>query len=262
MINSDIKRLVVFGDSNTFGYGLSDAINNSVPSKLAWPNIVANHYNLQLCNKAIGGAGNDSILRNIHDYFFGPCTLDNRKKFTDERFTTTYSLGDVAIIGLSVANRFEFHYQDNHYYSFLPSRPDSYNIGPIKELFSSYLRLFSSISDEYLLHKVLQDIHSIKCIFEHYKIPYLIFHALPPIPKQINIKWNSVDSFFSDKLTVAKNNVDSKFWIKDIMFSTIIEKCGEEKLLPCKHFNIDGHIFWANFLINKIDSINLIKSVI
>lgn len=55
MINTKTKRLVVFGDSYTFGYGLPDTMNNSVPSKLGWPNILAKHYNLQLCNKAIGG---------------------------------------------------------------------------------------------------------------------------------------------------------------------------------------------------------------
>lgn len=69
------NRLVAFGDSFTFGHGLSDCINLNKgpgvnPSKFAWPSILSNKLNLNLDNCAFPGISNFGMLDIILSYKF------------------------------------------------------------------------------------------------------------------------------------------------------------------------------------------------
>ena len=80
-----MKRLIVFGCSNTYGEGLrdcGDASNNwcgSEPSILGWPNELATMMGIStVINLGIGGASNkhisNSLLNKAGDDFFNPDT--------------------------------------------------------------------------------------------------------------------------------------------------------------------------------------------
>jgi len=80
-----MKRLIVFGCSNTYGEGLldcGDASNNwagDEPSKLGWPNQLATMMGIStVINLGIGGASNkhisNSLLNKAGDDFFNPDT--------------------------------------------------------------------------------------------------------------------------------------------------------------------------------------------
>ena len=61
-------RLVAFGCSNTWGWGLSDIWNiknNDQPSKYAWPQLLADKLNIRCNNLSIPGASNKEIWYNI-----------------------------------------------------------------------------------------------------------------------------------------------------------------------------------------------------
>lgn len=69
------QRLVAFGCSNTYGHGLPDCHippneHGKLPSKQAWPSLLANDLNLELDNQGVPGASNLEILHNILHYDF------------------------------------------------------------------------------------------------------------------------------------------------------------------------------------------------
>jgi len=58
-------RLIVIGDSNSYGTGMPDCALGNIagnPSKLAWPNLVADMLKLDLVNLSIAGASNSYML--------------------------------------------------------------------------------------------------------------------------------------------------------------------------------------------------------
>ena len=65
-----MSRLVAFGCSFTFGDSLEDTLDNTRPSKLAWPNLVANKMNLDCDNQAVCGLSNLGIVDKIINYKF------------------------------------------------------------------------------------------------------------------------------------------------------------------------------------------------
>lgn len=66
-----MSRLIVFGCSHTFGYGLDDCLNDtSKPSNLGWSNIIAKQLNRQLVNKSYPGASNKFIWHQIKNTKF------------------------------------------------------------------------------------------------------------------------------------------------------------------------------------------------
>ena len=75
-----MKRLIVFGCSNTYGQGLSDCRDrNSPASILGWPNELATMMGIStVINLGIGGASNrhisNSFLNKAGDDFFNPDT--------------------------------------------------------------------------------------------------------------------------------------------------------------------------------------------
>ena len=75
-----MKRLIVFGCSNTYGTGLSDCRDrNSPASILGWPNELATMMGIStVINLGIGGASNkhisNSLLNKAGDDFFNPDT--------------------------------------------------------------------------------------------------------------------------------------------------------------------------------------------
>lgn len=84
-----MARLVTFGCSYVYGYGLSDCYKHSSdnPSKLGWPNMLADRIGYECLNKAIPGAGNFEILITLLD--------------------TPLEPDDIVIIGYSYFSRYD-----------------------------------------------------------------------------------------------------------------------------------------------------------
>lgn len=71
-------RLVAFGCSNTYGHGLADCIMPNMrdpgpnPSRLAWPQLVADKLNLDCVNMGNPGASNKEIWHKAINFKFEP----------------------------------------------------------------------------------------------------------------------------------------------------------------------------------------------
>jgi hypothetical protein len=68
-------RLITFGCSYTYGSGLADCFvppmgHGPVPSKLAWPQLVANELNMDCVNMSSPGASNKEILNTLLNFKF------------------------------------------------------------------------------------------------------------------------------------------------------------------------------------------------
>jgi len=68
-----VDRLIAFGSSYTYGDGLPDTFpENTTPSKLAWPSILAAELNLECVNMSSRGASNRKIWHDILHFKFEP----------------------------------------------------------------------------------------------------------------------------------------------------------------------------------------------
>jgi len=105
-----VKRLIVFGDSNTYGQNLdyADNLTFKVPSNKTWANHVATNFGIPLVNKAISGSGNDSMQRLFLEYICQEIPIfDNTG-----RFSTFYEPGDGIIFCFSFFERMEIYDKD------------------------------------------------------------------------------------------------------------------------------------------------------
>lgn len=68
------KRLVVFGDSNTFGHGLDDCWNphdngpGPRPSRHAWPSVLAKRLGIDCVNRSKPGASGKEMVYHFMEY--------------------------------------------------------------------------------------------------------------------------------------------------------------------------------------------------
>jgi hypothetical protein len=73
-----MNRLIAFGCSNTFGHGLEDCWDydkkdvGEHPSKIAWPQLVADKLGLECHNQALPGASNKMIMNLVMNFPFAP----------------------------------------------------------------------------------------------------------------------------------------------------------------------------------------------
>jgi hypothetical protein len=69
------NRLITFGCSLTYGHGLPDCLDennhpSNCPSKFSWPQLVANHLNLECINNSACGSSNKKIWNSILNFNF------------------------------------------------------------------------------------------------------------------------------------------------------------------------------------------------
>ena len=68
-----MNRLIVFGCSLAYGVGLKDCWPNTIkPSKLSWPQLVADEMGRKLINKSVPGASNKRIWYTLSKFKFKP----------------------------------------------------------------------------------------------------------------------------------------------------------------------------------------------
>ncbi len=127
-----MSRLIVFGCSFVYGQGLPDCFQPPImfgpePSKMGWPNMLAESLGYECLNKAVPGAGNFEILTKLLDTDIKPSDLiiigySYFQRF--DRYRMTDKLGNGRIIAY---NSLEYknmvvrlfgsdHYQEKNYW--------------------------------------------------------------------------------------------------------------------------------------------------
>jgi hypothetical protein len=71
VVDTNMKRLVVFGCSSTYGQGLPDCpTGEEKPSKLGWPSLLSKELGLDCVNTSTCGAPNKKILLQLLNFPF------------------------------------------------------------------------------------------------------------------------------------------------------------------------------------------------
>lgn len=209
MKEKQISRIVAFGDSQTYGYFLTETNNGYGfgPSRLAWPTIVADHYSVNTINNGVCGASNKEIwLEAINfDYQQGDivCVLWS---FFDRDFFPTGNVCD-NILG------FEGHFEGT---KLIPSYFDNKkNLLYYKELHTDFNSLvtFSLYKSHLAAHLEKMNIPYVFRNLEVPGIPKMFFEWDKTICKGINY---ILDDYATDNShygveahkTVAKNFVE------------------------------------------------------
>lgn len=236
----NIKRLIVFGDSNTYGANLNDADNVTfkVPSNKTWGNHVATNLGIPLVNKAIPGSGNDSMQRLFLEYICQeiPVYDDN------ERFKVFYEHGDGVIFCFTYLERIEIYNKDtkNFHRILVNGRPQD------QKLKDSMIYIWSKESEFILQRKLLHTIYQIGEICKNKNIPLLITHVAKTFELG-NIENESFNSSLISKINVP--------WIKDGMINFLNEYHDKTNItvqLPCHHPNDLGHKLWGERITKYI----------
>lgn len=120
------QRLIAFGCSNTYGQGLEDCYENiKFPSKLAWPQLLADKLNYECINLSIPGASNALILHSISNFNF--------KK------------SDLVLILWSYSERYTQLLSNIEYKSVAPWRTDKISKFFFKNLYNDYDAVIKSL---------------------------------------------------------------------------------------------------------------------
>jgi hypothetical protein len=121
-------------------------------SRLTYPALLAEHYNLEYQCVALPGAGNDTIARRILD------------TITDET--------SLVIVNWTYKDRFEFHYNDIGWQSL--KNTNTAHLDRVSHLSRSF---YSELTDTYSWHRYLQEIVCLQTVLTNKKIPFVFSSA-------------------------------------------------------------------------------------
>jgi hypothetical protein len=244
---SDIKRIVAFGDSNTFGDGLDDNMldcngirDYNVPSQYAYPELLGEYFNVPVKNLSIPGCGNETILRLLCNYLMSITTADEWLE-SHNRMNVTYYKGDLILIGLSEPTRKEVYDKRNNSYHrlIIQPTPNFYD----QKLDKAAKLMMVLESDESLFVKTLHQIKIIKSLLSSYSVKYMLYHMLPVIK-------NEYVPIATGIGIVKKHEAAWKNLLDDNYIPYIIHSVAQD-YLPCHHPTKIGHQRIAKFLIEK-----------
>tara|TARA_B110000503_G_C7171345_1_gene424420 strand:+ start:1508 stop:2260 length:753 start_codon:yes stop_codon:yes gene_type:complete len=246
---SNIKRIVAFGDSNTFGHGLEDNIidkngfeDYNVPSQYAYPVLLGEHFNVPVKNLAIPGCGNETIIRLLCNYLMSMTTEDAWLE-SHERMSASYCEGDLILIGLSEPTRREIYDNRNNSYHriIIQHTPKFYD----QKLDKAVKRIMVLESDESLFVKTVHQVKMIKSLLAGYDASYMLYHMLPVIENN--------HAPIEAGISIIKTH--ERAWMKlldDNYIPHMIHMIAKD-YLKCHHPTKLGHQNIAKFLLEKID---------
>jgi len=239
--------LVVFGDSNVWGEGLTDTPKQQADFKSVvyaikdleqWPyhirysfsGVLAQHYNVSILNLAIPGCSNDTIFRRVNETCMGKYPIDLKECYFMIFWTET--------------SRREFMFiqsQNNNkplktaYYNYCPAWP-------------SNLQHFPKFNKEYIDNiwheghdnsRLLSYQYSLQGLLQSKSIPNWQGYSIVS-PQSIEYSNNYIDNI------IVHNEYDT---IVNLMYHSQVNN---DKIyrLACYHPNEEGHILIANQIIN------------
>jgi hypothetical protein len=170
-----MKRLIAFGDSFIFGSELSDqSATNIIPSKLTWPALLAQQFNLDYSCMARPSASNAEILRRLLHY---------------SKFLTAE---DTVVIGWTYMERTEFYnerinekdvqttfsvFGGEDDYKWIPVTPSMAFKSPV--LKDYYTQFFTAETP--MKYLALQQVGTAKMILDNIGCKYIMTHMSEPL---------------------------------------------------------------------------------
>lgn len=197
-------------------------------SEYSYAGLVAKEFGYNICNEAIGGSSNASIIRRTREY------ITNNKP-------------DFLIIGWSTWDREEWFY-DNNYYD-VNSSGHATVPGALQEKYKNWVRMQTSdtLSDKSKqwhndIHRLHKDLNQKNIRHLFFNCMYNFVHTIDGTTSDKPFNWNNqyIDPY---------DNNNSYYWY--LKSKGIITD-------EWYHYGIDGHTIWAEHLINHIKENRLI----
>ena len=177
-----MDRLVAFGCSNTFGQALPDCdvkFNQNqvltLPSRLAWPNKLAEMLNMEVHNAAIPGASNKQIMNQITTFPFrstDTCVVmwsySDRYTILDQPRNKYHNFQEINYSNQFLPQMVDTNKKIKNYYRYIYSRSDHLIM---TAHYISYCRLYLESQNLPNFHTACEDIsHPVVFSIEHAKI--------------------------------------------------------------------------------------------
>jgi len=236
---NNIKKLVVIGDSWTYGSEIRDPIlsddindwdkpNDEYRLPRIWPTKLGNMLGVQeVVNLSYPAASNDRSVRHIMGWLTEYYLKDN--KSTDELFV---------IVGLTSPERKDFYYKShdgNWWFTLWPMWSHKYPQRNIARFSEAYIENFYN-SEEYT-HRYVNQLFYLQTVFKQYNIKYLFFQAFYQY-KDLHLK-NWLDNPYTRHY---KSQPDRFVW---------------DMIDPIKFMHKEDEIqSFHNFLVNKDQTVN------
>jgi len=176
-----MPRLVTFGCSHTYGYGLSDCYDNTdKPSNFSWPNLLAKKLDRECVNLSLPGSGNLQILMTVLKTRFEPT--------------------DLVIVAHSYFNRYEWYkiYDKDGNGNIIKHQTQAH-----KEILLAELGEKNIEEKQYWYNWL--SIQHVSLILNSFNIEYYQFHNVPvgaqtDMPKLLHIPnyWSNMHAIYKD----------------------------------------------------------------
>lgn len=238
------------GDSHTCGSELRDPENN------AYANIIAKKLNATIVgNPAVGGAGNDRILRLTNQY------LDECEK--------TQEFPDLVIIGWSETQRFDWFY-DGQYRTY-GSWEDGLSRETAQTIDSDRAKFHDEfLTDHFSLIGIMRyqhnQMYNLHLRLEHLKIPHLFFNAVQSfheLPSNLVYKKLLSAADYEKEFSAPVPILDwnDSFWLPYSTIGSFLAWGRENKyqVTPLFHLEAKAHHAFAELLIEYMVFHNIIK---
>jgi len=252
----DIKRIVVFGDSNTFGQGLSDNIKKlenhidyNFPSNLAWPALLGKQFNVPVKNLAIPGCSNATIFRLVCNYLLNIESPDTVTE-AHERMNASYCDGDLILIGLTEAIRKEFY--DNRFMRYFHITAHHFPEFHDSTIDNSLKRIMTLQTDDSIFLETMHQVYAIKSLIGAKTKNYLLFHMLPVVG---NKYMPFIDPDYWHIGIVKKYEEEWRRLLDNNYISNSVHTIASNDVFKCGHPNAVGHLLISKFLIGKLNDI-------
>lgn len=200
------KRLITFGCSNTYGQGLSDCYNDiTSPSKLAWPQLLADKLDYECINLSIPSASNVLILHSISNFNF--------KK------------SDLIIVLWSYPNRYTKLLSETKYdNSIFPWKLDKISKFFFKNIYNDYDATIKSLCYIIAAQQILinYDLEYYFCFCEHYEFKKVNSKLSSFIKPVFTETWNSHRHNYPKALDNSHAGLEAQQNYSNMLYNSII----------------------------------------
>lgn len=244
------KKLLIFGDSNSFGVGLSDVDEqNTSYSKKAWGSILQQKLGIkEFDNFSIPGASNEHIALSIRD------TLS---KLSKEECSNLL----VGIMWSQKSRILYPRYRDGKILKWTSIRPNGITQLTAFEYSKSWVRnyILNCPDDYYYYYFEYVQIYYIQLLLEKMNISYFMLFAFEDsnlIKVLNNASIIDTKNAYFHKLVTLSHLINWDSFILKHSFSGFCYKFGHKKPSPEKHFDAKAHFDFVNrFLYSEVNNI-------
>jgi hypothetical protein len=252
------KLLYTNGCSWTFGDGVSEhpgfprthnaTIDYENMKNYAWPSVLANKLGYEVVNDSIAGGSNVRIVRTTVDFIMN---------YPKENYQDL-----VIIIGWTTVERDEIYidhdtmpgwirFNAGHEFTNKEQFSDKRFTKDDLKTLDEYRRIYMTYMYNHRINlkKYIQQKFILSNLLENLGIKYIFFDALPP-------EWISNDEAQSPEMA---NYFEELKLIKTPYYleQSFLNFCKDNNIIlsSCLHPMIDGHILWAEYMYNELNTL-------